>query len=283
MIGAQRIKSSLPALVGRGMLYVAIIGGAISFALPFLWMVRTAVMPPYQVNRFPPEWIPEEIHWENWLRPFELLDMGTYLKNTVILTFLRVVGVLSNLPIAYAFARLRFRGRRLLFMIVLSTMMLPWHVTLIPTYVLFAKLGWIDTYKPLSVPGFLGDAFNIFLLRQFFMTIPRELDDAAKIDGCGIFGIFWQIVLPLSTPALGIMMVMAFTNAWNDFFGPLLYLWDTDRFPISVGVWVFKQMLRTEMGPMMAGTIIALIPVLVVFFVAQKYFVQGIVITGVKG
>ena len=168
-------------------------------------------------------------------------------------------------------------------MIVLSTMMLPWHVTLIPTYVLFSKLGWIDTYKPLSVPGFLGDAFNIFLLRQFFMTIPRELDDAAKIDGCGIFGIFWQIVLPLSTPALGIMMVMAFTNAWNDFFGPLLYLWDTDRFPISVGLWVFKQMLRTEMGPMMAGTIIALIPVLVVFFVAQKYFVQGIVITGVKG
>ena len=283
MINVQKIKANPAAIVGRIMLYALVIAGAIAFSVPFLWMVRTSIMPPWQVARFPPEWIPEELHWGNWTRPFELLDMGIYFRNTLVLTFLNMVGALSSLPIAYAFARLRFRGRDLLFMVLLSTMMLPGQVTLIPIYVLFSKFGWIDTYKPLTVPGFFGNPFNVFLLRQFFMTIPRELDDSAKIDGCGIMGIFWRIVVPLSGPALGIIMIMTFTGSWNDFFGPIIYLWNPDKFPMALGLWIFKQMLRQEMGPMMAGTIMALAPVLAVFFVAQKYFVQGIVITGVKG
>ena len=283
MINVRRIRSKPVALVGRAVLYAAVIAGAISFALPFLWMVRTAIMPPWQVLRFPPEWIPESFHAPNWTRPFVFLNVGLYLKNTIILSFLNIVGTLSNLPIAYGFARLRFRGKRLLFTILLSTMMLPGWVTLVPTYLLFSKLGWIDTYKPLTIPSFFGNAFNVFLLRQFFMTIPRELDDAAKMDGCGIVDIFWRIVLPLSGPALGILLVMTFTGSWNDFFGPLLYLWNTKRFPIACGLLILSGDLRLEMGPLMAGTIMGVIPVVLVFFLAQKYFVQGIVITGVKG
>jgi len=284
MISIRKAKANPLALVGRVIVYVAVIVGAFAFALPFLWMVRTSVMSPAQVSRFPPEWIPEAWYWSNWARPFEVLDVGRYFRNTIVITVITLQGtLLSNLPVAYGFARLRFRGRQVLFVILLSTMMLPSHVTLIPTYVLFSKLGWVDSYKPLTVPSFFGNAFFIFLLRQFFMTIPRELDDAAKIDGCGIFGIFWRIGLPLSKPALGIVTVMSFTSTWNDFFGPLIYLWQTKKFPIAVGLWSFMQRLTVERGPLMAATIVAVIPVLMLFFVAQRHFIQGIVITGVKG
>ena len=284
MINIQKIRANPAALMGRVALYVVVIAGSFVFSLPFLWMVRTSIMPPWQVNIFPPQWIPAELHWANWKRPFEVLSLTLYFKNTMIITFLSILGTLvSNLPVAYGFARLRFRGRDILFMVVLSTMMLPGQVTMIPRYVLFSRLGWINTFNPLVVPEFFGSAFTIFLLRQFFMTIPLELDDAARIDGCGIFGIFLRIILPLSAPALGIVAIMTFTGSWNNFMGPLLYLWDQKMFPIALGLRLFQSRFSVEMEALMAATIIALIPVLVVFFFAQKYFIQGIVITGVKG
>jgi multiple sugar transport system permease protein len=290
MINIEQVRGNLAIRGARFVLYLLVSAGAIVFAIPFLWMVRTSIMPSWQVIIFPPQWIPAELHWANWRRPFELLSMGLLFKNTVILTAFNITAtLLSNLPVAYGFARLRFPGRGILFLILLATMMLPRQVTMIPRYVLFSKLGWINTFKPLIVPTLFGNAFTIFLLRQFFMTIPLELDDAAKIDGCGIFGIFWRIVLPLSRPAMGIVTIMAFTSNWNDFMGPLIYLWDRNKFTIALGLQLFKDTGMqhfgglVEMEALMAATIMALAPVLVVFFLAQKHFVQGIVITGVKG
>jgi multiple sugar transport system permease protein len=284
MISIQKVRANPAALMNRVILYTVVIAGAFIFALPFVWMVRTSVMPPWQVYIFPPEWIPAELHWANWRRPFEVLDFTLFVRNTCVITFFGVIGtLLSNTLVAFGFARLKFVGRDILFMMVLSTMMLPAQVTMIPTYVLFSRLGWINTFKPLIVPSYFGSAFNIFLLRQYFMTIPLELDDAARIDGCTTFDIFMRIVLPLSAPALGVITIMHFTFSWNNFMQPLIYLWDQKKFPIALGLRLFENELTTEMEALMAATIMALIPVLVVFFVAQKYFVQGIVITGVKG
>lgn len=284
MVNIQKIRANPGAFAGRVVLYIIVIAGSAMFAIPFLWMVRTSIMPPWQVYIFPPQWIPAALHWDNWKRPFEVLRMDRFYKNTLIITFFSVVGTLvSNLPVAYGFARLRFRGKNMLFMLVLATMMLPRQVTLIPRYVLFSRLDWIDTFKPLIVPTFFGSAFTIFLLRQFFMTIPLELDDAARMDGCGIFSIFWRIMLPLSKPVVGIITIMTFTGSWNNFMGPLIYLWDQKKFPVALGLRLFQDRLSVEMEALMAATIMTLIPVLVVFFIAQRHFIQGIVITGVKG
>lgn len=284
MIDIQKIRANPGALIGRVFLYIVTIVGAIVFTMPFLWMVRTSIMPPWQVIIFPPQWIPAELHWQNWQRPFELLPIATFFKNTAIIAGFNIVGSLvSNTVVAYGFARLRFPGRDILFLLLLSTMMLPDQVTLIPRYVIFSKLDWINTFKPLIVPNYFGNPFRIFLFRQFFMTIPLELDDAARIDGCGIFATFWRIVLPLSAPVLGIVTIMTFTGSWNNFMGPLIYLWDERKFPISVGLRMFQDQYTLELEAMMATTIMALAPVVVVFFLAQKYFIQGIVISGVKG
>jgi len=198
---------------------------------------------------------------------------------------LNLIGtLLSSSIVAYGFARLRFRGRNLLFLILLSTMMLPSQVTLVPTYYLFAKLGWVNSLRPLIIPVYFGSAFNIFLLRQFFMTISTELDDAAKIDGCGFFSIHWRIILPLARPALGVIAIFQFTYDWNDFFNALIYLNSPKNFTIALGLRTLQStMLYTPMQHIMAMTLVAILPVLLVFVIAQRYFIQGIVITGIKG
>jgi len=269
----------------RLLLLLLVAAGSIIFIMPFAWMVSTSFKSSDEVLRFPPVWIPQTLHFENYTIPWHRLPFPTYYKNTLIVVIFNLIGtVLSSSIVAYGFARLRFRGRSWLFLLVLSTMMLPSQVTLVPTYYLFAKLGWVNSLWPLIIPVYFGSAFNIFLLRQFFMTISTELDDAAKIDGCGFFSIHWRIILPLARPALGVIAIFQFTYDWNDFFNALIYLNSPKNFTIALGLRTLQStMLYTPMQHIMAMTLVAILPVLLVFVIAQRYFIQGIVITGIKG
>jgi multiple sugar transport system permease protein len=208
-----------------------------------------------------------------------------YLWNTLFITAVNVVGVLaSSAVVAYAFARLRFPGRGWLFVLVLATMMVPSQVTMIPTFILFSKMGWTNTFLPLTLPAFFGGgAYNIFLLRQFFMSIPPDLDDAAKIDGCSTFGIFWRIMLPLTKPALITVAVFSVVYNWNDFMNPLIYLNDSHMFTLSLGLTQFRSLYGTQTHLMMAASTITLLPLMIIFLVGQRYFIQGIATTGLKG
>lgn len=281
-------SSTLNATIGYWIQYAILVVGAAFFLLPFLWMVSTSLKPPHQVMVFPPEWIPETLHWANFIDSWGALDFGTFYWNTVFLTLFNILGTLASAPlVAFAFARLRFRGRNIIFLILLSTMMLPSQVTLIPMYVLFSRLGWINTFLPLIVPTWLAGgpsgAFNVFLLRQFFLTIPRDMDEAAKLDGAGYWGIYWRVILPMSRPVLGIITIFTFTNNWNDFFNPLIYINTTDKYTVALALRFYQTRLDVQMGPLMAQSLVALLPVLIIFYYAQNRYVQGIVITGVKG
>jgi multiple sugar transport system permease protein len=284
-VAVRRFQAQPLKYIGRVILYVIVCVGALVFALPFLWMLRTSIMPGWQVHIFPPEWIPAELHFENWTRPWTVLPFGAFFKNTVILAVFSTLGtVASTAVVAYGFARLRFRGRGILFLLVLSTMMLPPQVTLIPRYLIFSRIGWVDSLKPLIVPQWLGaSAYNIFLLRQFMMTIPHEYDEAAIIDGASLWGIFWRIIVPLSLPAFGVIAIQHFTYSWNVFLGPLIYLNRLENYTVSIGLRLFQTRLQQELEALMAATIVSMIPILIVFFLAQRYFIQGIVISGVKG
>ena len=293
VVGKSAKSGKLSHTLNRTALYVAVTAGAIAFGLPFAWMVRTTVMPPQQVYRFPPEWIPEEIHWEYFTGILRHVKFGggagyrfpDWLWNSFMLSTVTAVGaVLSSSLVGFAFGRLRFRGRDALFVIVLSTMILPQHVRMIPTFLLFTKLDWVGTYKPLIVPTYFAPAFFVFLLRQFFMQIPREMDDSAYIDGCSPLGLFFRIHLPLSLPVLGVVMIFQFNGMWNNFFGPLLYLRDVAKYPVSVGLRYFQgRFQQTEIQALMAASLVSLIPPILLFFFAQRRMIQGIVITGIKG
>jgi len=243
-------------------------------------------MPSWQVNRFPPEWIPAELLFEFYPALFTSgQPYGHWLWNSFALSSLTAFGaVLSSAIVGFAFARLRFRGRNALFVVVLATMIMPWHVRLIPTYLLFSKLGWVGSYKPLVWPSFFAPAFSVFLLRQFFMQIPREMDDAAYIDGCSPLGLFARIHVPLSLPALGVVMIFQFNGMWNDFLGPLLYLRTKDKYPIAVGLQFLQgQYKDANIQLLMVGSLISIIPPITLFFFTQRQMIQGIVITGIKG
>jgi ABC-type glycerol-3-phosphate transport system permease component len=259
--------------------------GSVVFMLPFAWMVSTSFKSTELVYVFPPVWIPNEFRWQNYVEAWVRLPFLTFYKNTLFIVCFNLIGtLLSSSLAAYGFARLRFRGRDFLFLLVLSTLMLPTQVTLIPTYFIFSKLGWVNSLRPLIIPVYFGSAFNIFLLRQYFMTISRELDDAAKIDGCGFFGIYRRIILPLSKPALGVVAIFQFTYDWNDFFYPLIYINSPKTFPIALGLRMFHgTLLHVPVQQVMAMTLVSIFPVLLVFVLAQRHFIQGIVITGVKG
>jgi multiple sugar transport system permease protein len=262
---------------------------AIVFALPFLWMISLSLQNPVQFTTYPPTWIPKPLTWVNYpnamtmpRRPFAL-----YFRNSLVYTFGATAGVvLSSALVAYGFARLRFKGRDMLFVLVLSTMMLPAQVTLIPRYILFQKLGWIDSMRPLIIPAWFGSAFDIFLLRQFFLTIPRELDEAAILDGCDLFGILWRIVMPLAKPALVTVVAFSIVATWNDFMGPLIYLNSTEKVTVAVGLSLLRQMAGdagfTDMGLVMAASVASLLPMIALFLIAQRYFVTGIAMTGLK-
>jgi len=258
--------------------------GAIVFALPFLWMVRTALMDYAQVQQYPLVWIPNPVRWENFREALGFMDFPILLRNTLFITLFALTGqVLSCSIVAFGFARLEFPGREFLFMVLLSTMMLPAMVTEIPRFILFRHFGWIDTYLPLIVPAYFGSPFFIFLLRQFFKTIPKDLDEAARIDGCSSWRIYWQIMLPLCKPVLAVVVIFGFIWTWNDFWGPLVYLRTADKKTLSLGLQVFQGVYQTYYHYLMAASLVVLAPVLALYVFCQRYFTQGIVMTGMKG
>jgi len=229
------------------------------------------------------------LKWENYTEALEFLPEETrkgllYLWNTVYITLLSILGtLLSSSLVAYSFARLRWPGRDVLFLVLLATMMLPAAVTMIPVYLIFRSLGWIDTLRPLWIPTFFGGAFGVFLLRQFFMTIPTDLEDAAKIDGCSHFGIYWRIMLPLIKPALAALTIMTFMASWNNFMGPLIYINSPEKMTLAYGLQLFQSAYSAEYALLMAASTLVMLPVLLVFFFTQRYFIQGITLTGIKG
>jgi multiple sugar transport system permease protein len=264
---------------------VVVLLGALVILVPFAWMVSTSVKADGEVFLVPIRWIPRRLRLENYALATTAIPFWGYAVNTVYITGLVLVGAVgSSSLVAYAFARLRARARDILFIVLLSRLMLPGEVTLVSTYLMFRYLGWLDTYNPLIVPAYFGNAFFIFLLRQFFLTLPVELDDAAKIDGCGYFGIFARIVLPLSKPALATVAIFSFFETWNAFQGPLIYLNTMEKYTLSVGLTFFHdQYTGTPWNQMMAASLLTMLPCLVVFFFGQRTFIQGAVLAGIKG
>jgi len=275
--------------VGTLLIYLVVISAGILFALPFLWAIGSSLKPITEIFKFPPTMWPTEPRWQNYADVFQIAPFLRFIINTVYITLFAMLGqILSASAVAYGFSRFRFPGRDMLFFIVLSTMMLPWQVTIVPTFLLFRFLGWINTYFPLILPFFFGGgAFYIFLLRQFFMTIPRDLDEAAKIDGASSVRVFWNILLPLAKPALATVAIFSFIEHWNEFIAPLIFLNSTEKFTVSIGLRHFTSSAFESDEPreaiLMAASLITALPVLILFFAAQKYFVQGIVTTGLKG
>jgi len=271
-------------LIKKTIIYTLLILGGIIIMLPFVWMISTSLKQPNQIFTFPIEWIPDPIVWGNFVEALTVRPFARYAMNTFFISTFTVFGqVLSSSIVAYSFARLKWPGRNKLFLVIIATMMLPKSMTLVPKFVIFSHLGWVNTFLPLIVPQFFGFPFFIFLMRQFFMTFPKSMDEAAKIDGCGILGIYWRIILPLSKPVLGIVAIQAFTNSWNDFINPLIYLNSNKLWTLTLGLRAFQQQFTVDWNLLMAASLVVMLPVVILFFFAQKYFIQGIVFTGVKG
>ncbi len=266
-------------------IYGTLILVGIIILMPFIWTLSSSLKPYGAGITFPPEFIPRQFEWQNYVRVVQTIPFFTYLKNSVTVTGFAMFGeILSASMVAYAFARLRFPGRNILFMIVLATMMIPYPVTLVPTFILFNKLGWVNSFLPLIVPPYFAPAYTIFLLRQFFMTINHELDEAAEVDGAGWFRVYWQIILPLSKPALATVAIFAFMAYWNDFMGPLIYLSDNAKFTLALGINYLRNMRGGgNLSMQMAASVMFVAPCILLFFIAQRYIVQGIVTTGIKG
>ena len=270
----------------RFLIHLTLAGGGALMLVPFFWLLSSSLKAPHEIFVFPPKWIPDPIRWTNYLEVFEVVSVMRYAANTMTITFFSTLGViLSSSMAAYSFARLRFKGRDIMFGLILSTVMLPYVVTMIPVYILFSRLGWIGTFLPLIVPDWFGGPITIFLLRQFFRTIPLELEDAARIDGASRPRIFAQIILPLSRSALTVVLVLSLLHNWNDFLTPLIYLHKRDLFTLALGLnalQYFEGGLDWTHYVMALATLMVL-PVVILYFLAQRAFVEGIVLTGLKG
>lgn len=272
--------------VGRIITYIILIFAAVICLFPFLWMVSTSFKETSEIYKMPPDLLPTNPTVQNYIEGWKGADFGLFFKNSLFITIIATIGtVLSSAFVAYGFARFKARFSGLLFTILLATMMLPTQVTLIPQYLMYNKLGMVNTYFPLLIPSWLGGgAFNIFLFIQFFRTLPKELDEAAKIDGANSFQIFTKIMLPAVKPVMLAVLVMSLVYNWNDFFSPLIYLNDNKKFTIAIGLQFFKgSQGNVQIGQMMAMSLVALLPVLIIFAVCQKYFIQGIKMSGLKG
>lgn len=272
--------------------YVLLVVGGFFVVIPFVWMISSSLKQPLDVLKFPPEWMPDPIVWRNYYDALhqDIAPFTVFFRNSALITATALIGqIISASIVAFSFARLRWWGRDALFLVVLATMMLPSQVTLIPIFVLFKRLDWLDTFKPLIVPAYFGGgAFYIFLMRQYMMTIALEIDDAAKVDGCSTLGLYYHIILPLARPALGAAAIFSFQGHWNDFLGPLIYLNSMHKFTVQLGLAQLRgygsgQFGTPKLNLMMAAATLVMLPCLLLFFFAQKYFIQGVVITGVKG
>ncbi|HUJ72190.1 MAG TPA: carbohydrate ABC transporter permease [Verrucomicrobiae bacterium] len=302
--------------LSRLLLYAMLVLGAVTCLIPLLWMISTGLKPIDQTMSMPPTWIPYRLYierngvlteippadagkypdarivkkfaprWGNFASALRAMKyFPLYLKNTLLLCILTVVGTVASSSLAaYGFARVNWRGRDKVFLVALATMMVPFPVVMVPIYCMFRWLGWIGTLRPLWVGSFLAGAFNVFLLRQFFMTIPRDLSEAARIDGCSEFRIFWQIILPLCRPALMVVALFQFMSTWNDFLGPLIYLTKQEDYTLALGLQLFEsQRGGTEWHYLMAASTLVALPIILLFFLAQKTFIEGISMTGIKG
>ncbi|GEK90582.1 sugar ABC transporter permease [Alkalibacterium kapii] len=267
--------------IGKIIVYIILIAVSLVLLAPLGWMVSTSLKSMEEIVSFPPTLLPETFHWENYAYTVKAFPFFNYMKNTIFITAFVVAGnVLSNSFIAYGFAKINFPGKNVLFALVLATMMVPGFVTMIPQYILFTKIGWVGTYLPLIVPSFFGSAFYIFLMRQFYMSINNELIESAQMDGANHLYIWSRLMLPLTKPALITIGIMSFNGAWNDFLGPLLYITREENYTLQIGLQSFQNQSTTQWNYLMAGATLVMIPTIVLFFFAQKYFVEGMDLTG---
>ena len=270
--------------IGHAVVYAFMICLAFIFMLPIFWMASTSLKLPQDIFAWPPEWLPSTPQWGNYAEAFGKYPLARYMLNSAVLVIANIIGGLVSIPvIAYGFARFDFPFKNVLFLLMLSTMMVPGHIKLIPLFWLYQKLGLIDTYWPLILPAYFGNPFFIFLMTQYIRTIPRELDDAARIDGAGSWGILYRVILPLCRPPLTVVVVFTFVWVWNDFLEPIIYLRDYDSYPISVGLAFFQGRYSVEWHLFMGATLVSILPILVVYFFAQRHLIGGLASIGIKG
>jgi multiple sugar transport system permease protein len=279
MMPSPNVIRSLRKILLVGVLSVL----ALSMLLPFLWMLSTSLMNDLEVYQFPPKFIPSVVRWSNYVEAMSLQPFGRYFLNSLIVAGVSVLGQLTFCSMAaYAFARLRFPARDKIFALYLSTMMIPAIVTIIPAFLIITTFGWVNTYWALFTPT-LSSVWGIFLLRQFFLTIPKELEDAARVDGASDLVVFFRVILPLSRPALATLAIFTFMGSWKDFLWPLIVTNRADMRTVEVGIASFNSLYATDWPHQMAATVVVMIPVIVIFLIAQKHFVRGITLTGLKG
>ncbi len=291
-MGNPRRRRALRGALGRGTVHAVLLTGGVLFSLPFAWLVTSSFKGKGELFRVPVTWMPDvfrqwPLEWcdvfQNFISAQEFIPFWQWISNTLWVSTLCVIcNVLSSSLIAYGFSRIRWRGRDAVFILVLAAMMLPQQVTMIPTFLIFNKLGWYNTLKPLWVGSLFGSAFHIFLLRQFMLTLPMALDEAARIDGCGHLRLFGTITLPLIKPALAVVAVQTFQSAWNNFLGAYIYINTTENTTIALGLQWFKSEHYSMYGEMMAASLVMTLPMIVIFFFCQKYMIQGISLTGIK-
>lgn len=276
---SRKFQARVSAVVS----HIILIFGAITMVIPFLWMLSTSFKAPGQTFVYPPQWLPDPVVAENYPNMWRALPFARFFLNSVKIASLATIGQLITCSMgAFAFSVLKFRGRDALFLGLVATLMVPYQVTLIPTFILFSKIGWVGTHLPLWVPAFWGGAFGTFLLRQFYLTIPMDLAESARIDGANIFQIFRHIYLPLSLPAMATLAIFTFMWSWNDLLNPLIYVSELDQLTLTVGMSLFQNQYGGKWTLMMAGAVVSILPILLIFFMAQKYFIRGIAMTGVK-
>ena len=280
----DHLRYRVSEAAGKTVLYVLLVGLSLLFLFPLFWMISTSLKTNPEVATMPPTWLPAIPQWNNYPGALEFAPLVKFAGNTLFICAVNVIGtVISCSMIAYGFARIRWPGRDSVFIMVLATMMIPGQVTMIPIYNIFTRLGWVNTFLPLTVPSFFGAAFYIFMLRQFFMTIPFELSEAAVIDGSSEFNIYSTIILPLAKPALATVALFTYLGHWNDFLGPLIYLSDPEKYTLSIGLRYFQTLTWSEFPMQMAAATMMTLPIIVLFFFTQRTFIQGIALTGLKG
>jgi ABC-type glycerol-3-phosphate transport system permease component len=271
------------AEINKIVIFVVLAVSSLLYIFPLIWMLLTSLKPSYQVSS--PDLFPDPVEWSNYPRSFTYtgLDFGKLYLNSAIISVCNVVGTLiSSTIVAYGFARLRAPGKNFWFVVLLATLMIPFPVTMVPTFALFNSLNWIDTLLPVTVPAFFGNAFNIFLLRQFLLTVPVELEEAARIDGANTLQIIYRVVVPLILPAQAAVAVLTFQNTWNDYLTPQIYIKDQNLYTVAQGIRFLRGSLNPQWELMMAAGLMAMLPVVVVFLLAQRYFIEGITLTGLK-
>ena len=280
-----RRRRALREAAWRGFVWAVLVALSVAFLFPILWSLTASIKPLEEVYRFPPRLGVDNPDWSNYPKALSKLPFFRFMLNSAVITLAAATGqVFSASLVGYAFARLRWRGRDAWFVVLLATMMLPGQILLIPHYLIFKNLGWVNTYKPLIVPSWLGGgAFFIFLFRQFFKGIPREMEEAARIDGASEWQLYWNIFLPNAKPALATVGVMSLVAHWKEFMGPLIYLSDFEKYPISLGLHMYNALEGSWINYLMAASVVALGPLVIVFFLAQRYFVRGLLLTGSKG